>query len=101
MKFIALILSIYITALTAMPCVDNHAIDNVSNTYELSTQNHDHTSDVDLCSPFCFCNCCQTLTQINFYKVNQVKFAGSDLLVPSFFQNEIEYIISFWQPPKI
>ncbi len=101
MKFTAVILSIYIMALTTMPCTDNHTSDEISSTFELSELDHIHSSDIDLCSPFCFCNCCQTLSQLTIYKSFQIYRIGFNLSIPVSVQNEIEYIISFWQPPKV
>jgi hypothetical protein len=57
MRYLALLLSVYILALTAIPCVDlmhpNQAMSQL--TVEHNTQQH---RDCDECSPFCSCNCC-------------------------------------------
>lgn len=61
MKILALILSLYVTWLTTIPCIDVPQ-ENSAHKTELSRQNQDnrHQDDVDHCSPFCTCNCCQT-----------------------------------------
>ena len=61
LKSIGLILAIYILALNFAPCADNdEAKDLATTSIELvdTDNNHEH-SDLDLCSPFCQCNCCQ------------------------------------------
>ncbi|MBN4084889.1 hypothetical protein JYT89_00955 [Flavobacteriaceae bacterium AH-315-B10] len=61
MKFIALILSIYILALNFAPCEDIVALENdikveISQNVIIDLdQNH---NELDLCSPFCQCLCC-------------------------------------------
>ncbi|MCF6307323.1 MAG: hypothetical protein L3J09_05135 [Flavobacteriaceae bacterium] len=59
-KILAFILSIYILALNFTPCEDSSVFDNSSNTElaQLQDFNHDHNA-LDLCSPFCHCQCCQ------------------------------------------
>jgi hypothetical protein len=100
MKSLAIIISVYILALTAIPCADVHAADTHSVSVELLEQSNNHSSDVDLCSPFCFCNCCQTLSQTTTFNTTQVIFAGFDIATPVLVQNEMECTITFWRPPK-
>jgi len=101
MKIIAVILSVYVMVLTAMPCTDVHAADTNSVVLELLEQDQYHSYDVDLCSPFCFCVCCQTHPQPVAYFTFQIDFTGFNLTVPSIVQNERECIISFFRPPKV
>jgi hypothetical protein len=101
MKILALILSIYVIALTAMPCLDNHATEINSFSIEITNQNQYQTNDVDLCSPFCFCNCCQNLslpTIVKNLQFNIVSIDLSRLFVEQSYPNPTK---SFWQPPKI
>lgn len=100
MKYIAVILSVSVMVLTAMPCNDVHA-DTNSASLELSEQSQNHTSDVDLCSPFCFCNCCQTLSFPSYYDGFLSEIKVLTLNIPfkeSIFSNPVS---SIWQPPKI
>ena len=55
MKYIAVILSVYVMVLTAIPCNDVHAGTN-SATLELAEKIQHNKSAVNLCSPFCFCH---------------------------------------------
>ena len=100
MKFIVVILSAYIMVLTAMPCDDIHATNTISASLELCEQSHSQSNDVDLCSPFCFCHCCQTLSQPATHTTSQIMRVGLNLTLPSFVQNEMGSTISFWRPPK-
>lgn len=60
MKFITVILSVYFLALNFMPCGDD---DDNTDDFRLETvadidDNHNHSGNSDLCSPFCHCHCC-------------------------------------------
>lgn len=60
MKFLAVILSIYILALNFAPCEDESSVcdEKISEFSQQSADdNHDHETS-DLCSPFCQCQCC-------------------------------------------
>ncbi len=101
MKYIAVILSVYIMVLTAMPCDDMHTADSNSTSFELSEQNHNQANDLDLCSPFCFCHCCQTISFPSFYDGLLSDVEVVTLNIPfkeSRFSNPFS---SIWQPPKI
>ena len=59
MKFVALILSIYILALNFTLCEDNNAVNDDIKVELTQNSDSDHGHNVlDLCSPFCQCHCC-------------------------------------------
>ena len=59
MKAVAIFLSFYIVLLSAIPCVDE-VRHNASQKVELSPNTtNSHPNDIDHCSPFCSCQCCQ------------------------------------------
>ena len=59
MKFLALILSLYVFALNFAPCEDTGALDNELNTEISQAIDNDHQHQgTDMCSPFCICQCC-------------------------------------------
>ncbi|MES2545498.1 MAG: DUF6660 family protein [Bacteroidota bacterium] len=107
MKFITIILSLYIFILSAIPCVDIES-DTVSHSkvkFSSEKENHSHDKENDLCSPFCVCNCCgqqilnfsQEIT-FEFRKISteittQIPTYKS-LLTSNFYG-------SIWQPPQI
>ncbi|WP_370877215.1 DUF6660 family protein [Labilibaculum euxinus] len=100
MKFIAAILSIYVMVLTTVACAD--AADKVSVDLVLLEQSHSQPIDVDLCSPFCICVCCQTVSQpVVYYNALQNDFVGFNLITPSLVLRERKCIISFFRPPKV
>jgi len=101
MKYIAVILSVYVMVLTAMPCTDNHAADSNSVSYELSEQYHNQANDLDLCSPFCFCHCCQTLSFPSFFDGLLSDIKVLTLNIPFKESTFSSPFNSIWQPPKI
>ena len=100
MKLLALILSFYVIALTAIPCSDFRAVDTESISIENIQESGDHSVEIDLCSPFCFCNCCQMLDQPDLHSFSQIDFFTNKLFVPNLVQNEKTILILFWRPPK-
>ncbi|MFZ6037577.1 MAG: DUF6660 family protein [Bacteroidota bacterium] len=100
MKYLAVILSMYVMVLTAIPCNDVHAANTNSVSLELSEQSPNQTNDVDLCSPFCFCHCCQTLSFPSFFNglLSNVEVVALNITFKeSRFSNHFS---SIWQPPK-
>lgn len=101
LKYIAVILSMYIMVLAAMPCSDVHAADTNSASIVLLVQGQNHTNDVDLCTPFCFCHCCQTLSFPSYYDgiSSDVEMLALNITFKEpRFSNPLS---SIWQPPKI
>ena len=102
MKLFACILSLYILALTAMPCVDVHQ-DCLLHKAELSQSTNDsHKDDVDRCSPFCTCDCC---TSPVLQKDNVIHFNCTPIPQKCEIGYSSSYISSLfttiWHPPKI
>ena len=60
MRYIAVILSLYVLILTVIPCVDHHDGCDGAKTEQLSSAGGCHHGDIDQCSPFCTCNCCSS-----------------------------------------
>jgi len=103
MKIIAIILSFYVLALTALPCIEVNK-DLASHQIEISSQTQDthNHGDTDRCSPFCTCNCCATsvifqeyLVQLNSYSFYEKQYFP---VSSNFFSDPLA---SIWQPPKI
>lgn len=101
MKYVTVILSMYVMVLTAIPCNDVHASNSNSVTLELSEQSQNHTNNVDLCSPFCFCHCCQTLFFPSFFSISFTNLVESTLDVKLKEYSFSSPVASIWQPPKI
>ena len=102
MKYLAFILSIYIFALNLAPCEDYSALDNEVKTEISQAVDHEHQhQNLDLCSPFCICQCCHIST-INF-KFVDVSINTSYISTQDFFyQNgtEKDFTTSILQPPR-
>ena len=104
MKFLAFILSIYIFTLNLAPCADYEAgvfSDDIETEISQIFDNEHQHQDLDLCSPFCICQCCHIST-MNF-KFVDVKFITSYISMQDFFyQNGIvkDFTTSILQPPR-
>ena len=105
MKATRIIFALYIIFLTTMPCVDIlencglHQCDTVLCPQNSHSQEH---NDIDNCSPFCVCNCCQVsvvtqaiviLAEPSRICINTIR----DIAIGKI--QEIPF--PFWQPPKI
>lgn len=106
MKWIALLLSIYLMALSNMPCADMEVDSAMHKTAQFSSEaSHSHDKDNDLCSPFCACNCCGA--QVLTYQTSEtiefpVAFSMISKVVPNY--NSVftsNFYGSIWQPPQI
>ena len=107
MKWINVILSIYLIALSCLPCADTE-VDSPAHVLIKVASNHDeHSQDKenDLCSPFCNCACCGS--QIVSY------FQATAISIPILFESiktqsptyksilSSNFYGSIWQPPQI
>lgn len=107
MKWINFIVSIYLVALSCLPCGDvaTFNIENLSEKLNTAKENHSHEKENDLCSPFCNCNCCGTQIA-NYYKVTTINFTivskSIKTQLPSYKSKFIsKFYGSIWQPPQI
>ncbi|WP_157624533.1 DUF6660 family protein [Sunxiuqinia dokdonensis] len=101
MKYIAVILSAYIMVLTAMPCNDVQTANTNSVSLELVKQSPNQSNDVDLCSPFCFCHSCQTLSFPSFFSISFINLVVITLDIKLKEPALSSPVASIWQPPKI
>lgn len=102
MKLFACMLSFYIIALTAIPCIDvpiDHASQKVELSQNATDNHHDNTGH---CSPFCACYCCvspiinqQHIIQFNSFSFSEKHLPGH---TPAYVSLPFSAI---WQPPKI
>jgi hypothetical protein len=106
-KFLYVILSLYLVLLSSLPCADVE-VNTSAYTEMASTSNqdeHSHDKEDDLCSPFCICNCCGS--QITHYL--QVVMIDFPILskpiktqLPTYkFLFASNFYGSIWQPPQI
>jgi len=103
MKIIALILSLCILALSAIPCIDAKA-DLSGHQVEIAQpckDTHQH-NEADNCSPFCTCNCCTTSVILQEYMAESVCFSFSGKKYFPVSDNcHSNLLASIWQPPKM
>lgn len=109
MKIFSVILSVYLLALSCLPCGDVEDCKVVDNEkISFSETNHtNHQEDTETCSPFCICACCGTNIALNFsfstfiseieqqFLLDKVKINSYNTKFISDFYGNI------WQPPKI
>jgi hypothetical protein len=101
-----IILSIYLLAVSNIPCADLEVNSAVHQTAQFSAdKNHSHDKENDLCSPFCVCNCCgaQILThQVTEMFNFQVVYAIISIQLPTYKSiYTSNFFGSIWQPPQI
>ncbi|KIO51698.1 DUF6660 family protein [Flavobacterium hibernum] len=106
MKWITIILSIYLMALSNMPCADMEVNSAAHKVAEFSSElNHTHDKSNDLCSPFCACNCCGA--QVLSYQTSEifdfpVAFSIISIQLPTYKSvYTSNFFGSIWQPPQI
>ncbi|MFV0268060.1 MAG: DUF6660 family protein [Draconibacterium sp.] len=99
MKFFSAILSVYILGLILLPCPDVHT-ENKSGIVSVESIDT-HSNHMDSCSPFCVCDCCQTIS----YPATYHYFSHFTTLIETstLYQANpgLSVTIVFWKPPKI
>ncbi|WP_183558709.1 DUF6660 family protein [Mucilaginibacter sp. SP1R1] len=104
MKFIALFLSIYMTALAFMPCRDKQdtaALNKIHTTVQKSHTGNDQCGQ-ESCSPFCSCTCCSTVRTLQPQTLIQfpaIQLADSYTIHPTPAIQQVS--LSVWQPPQL
>ena len=108
MKFYAAILSLLLLVLSGLPCADmgdNNGAQEISSSI---SENHTHgpkEKHVDMCSPFCSCNCCGLqildLAPSTSFDVVAVKVGIST--PETTYKSNLASVFSgsIWQPPQI
>lgn len=99
MKIFSVIMSIYLLGLMFVPCADIHAENDLSNTVIETLDTHEN--HVDTCSPFCFCECCQTVSQPAIYNYFTYFSTLIETSTPFIQASEYSVPITLWRPPKI
>ena len=107
MKWLNFLLSIYITALSCLPCTDVKTNIETNSTIELTSNenNHNHSHEEDTCPPFCECNCCGAQV-LNYTPLLTFEFPivfKSIKQKESFYTSNLSsnFFGSIWQPPQL
>jgi len=106
-KWLNIILSIYLVALASMPCADMNensaAHDAIA--HESNHGGHSHDKDNDLCSPFCACNCCGVQIMSYFPTISyDFPLVSAVIKTKEPFYRSVfasDFFGSIWQPPQI
>ncbi|HNW97228.1 MAG TPA: hypothetical protein PKK00_02305 [Bacteroidales bacterium] len=105
MKWLHLILAIYISSLCFYPCKDNgdHEAFSVQKIKDSKSCNEHHDENCcHHCSPFCFCNCCQVNTVVSLsFEFHQISTLSKEIITEYVEHSIPEIYYQIWQPPKI
>ncbi len=93
----------YFLGITFVPCQDG-VIDSDSDTTEFisDSNQHDHHQHMELCSPFCSCQCCHT--KIDTYHLHDYRITSiiisSDIFT---YHNDVKQnvVIPLLHPPQV
>lgn len=107
MKLFSIIVSIYIVALSCLPCADLE-VDSLAHTttnFSANHNDHSHDKENDLCSPFCICSCCGSQI-VSLFQTDAINFPiplkSIKTQLPTYksvFASN--FYGSIWQPPQI
>jgi len=103
MKLVAIILSIVTLTLSAIPCDDEVVFESEQSTSISQDSDHSNHNGIDLCSPFCSCVCCASIT-LEPKILNGALISGipskkiRTFYVASFNSN---YLSQIYQPPQV
>lgn len=86
-------------ALSILPCDDFHDVSQIYSNEIVISDSHDDDHDHDLCSPFCSCDCCQTIAELVFNIPTPNFIKNSNTAVTPIFHTEKERISTLWRPP--
>jgi len=101
-KSFASILAVYVLILTILPCIDIHSDKHIGETEYLQKAAADTHEPVDLCSPFCTCNCCATPAISSYHYCDLSKLSISEQDYSEYKPVYISILYSsIWQPPKL
>lgn len=109
MKWLFAIWTLYMLALSFVPCSDGVSLRNDHRHASTEqTESHRHLNDrghSDSCSPFCYCACCGVPTAFQQYQMPEISaqhipFVSKRVVIrKNILQSS--YFGSIWQPPKI
>lgn len=99
MRLFSVLISFYILGLMFVACTDVHAENNHHKQVYEAIDLHEH--HIDACSPFCFCDCCQTICQPEFYLVLTPALTFTVELNSYLTYSEYTIYFPFWRPPEI
>jgi len=103
MRLLAIILSVYVLALSCFSCADEQVVCNKTQISEsLACTENEHHEDEDVCPPFCTCACCKTSIEINIVAplVSSIKKINPKPQI-HFKATIVDMQYAIWQPPQL
>ena len=102
LKLCALILSIYVMAITLLPCEHAHNEDQHSH-HNASHNEENEESSSSHCSPFCVCACVKGIevTYSTTFLAKQLTIVNMEYCSVIVENLHSDFVPSFWQPPKL
>lgn len=104
MKYVSILFSLYLIALTLMPCSDVpklKAIELVSCSSQNNYSNSDHCTE-EGCAPFCSCSCCAVGKYVDLQA--RIKLGSPIIQVTYVIRSNTaikQQPVDVWQPPKL
>ncbi len=105
-KLVYLLLAIYVTVLTVLPCSDPDTCqDEIQNGGQVANvSDHEHSdNEQGVCTPFCICSCCAA--HIRLSSASDIDFAGvihnTKQTIPYLEKLVLSDHNHIWQPPRI
>jgi hypothetical protein len=97
-KYLSIILALYVLLLSIKPCLG----DDNDTSVKTEQSSHQDKDCNDVCSPFFICGTCSGFT----LNISLVNFSATPFFIesnyPDYKQSSLsEVFISIWQPPKI
>ncbi|WP_410479382.1 DUF6660 family protein [Pedobacter gandavensis] len=104
MKIVNWLIVIIILVMNFVPCKDmNNSRASVTNRISKTIADDNHSkSDLDSCSPFCSCSCCNTPIPINqVVHIKTISLILKKEYVDLYSANAASVSLSIWQPPQL
>ncbi len=101
MKYLTVIFAIYLLGLTLVPCTDAISETEADLEHIIAVDDDHHEDTLDLCTPFCHCQCCQV--HIVMYNTTIFNVLNSDISTKISIYKEnigIDYKDPLFQPPR-
>ena len=101
MRIFASIISIFILALSIVPCGDGLQQNSVNIEIKAKDHDHNHSDHEDDCTPFCACVCCGSMIAVSFIQpsiLSKVEIS-SEYQFHYNFNYSFNYSEGIWHPP--
>ncbi|WP_370629719.1 DUF6660 family protein [Flavobacterium sp. NKUCC04_CG] len=102
-QIIIVAISVLMLVLALLPCADRNSLISANSPLTHVAAVPDQHSGMDMCSPFCVCNCCTSPILIkNVFLFEAVSLPKISLKTFDYYQSFITTVLHFiWKPPRI